>query len=234
MFGKNQILKQDLRFSASLAVKEIFPTIQGEGPLAGVPAIFIRLAGCNLACHFCDTDFEGGNILTVEAIVKECEQLRGRQQISAAIITGGEPFRQDITLLIQYLREAGFNEVQIETAGTLWIPWFMDLGAKIVVSPKTPRLHPAIYDNADAWKYIVKAGEVCDVDGLPIRSTQVLGKESRIARPPLKTSLRDIYIQPMDEQDSTMNARNTQQAIEVCMKFGYRLCVQVHKVVGLP
>lgn len=58
MFGNNPIRKQVLRDDGALYISGIFATIQGEGPLTGTPAIFIRLSGCNLQCGFCDTDFE--------------------------------------------------------------------------------------------------------------------------------------------------------------------------------
>lgn len=58
MFGNNlkrPVVKGDGR---SLSIKSIFKTLQAEGAYCGVPAIFIRLGGCNLACSFCDTEFE--------------------------------------------------------------------------------------------------------------------------------------------------------------------------------
>jgi len=54
----------------SLLVKNIFKTLQGEGPHAGVPAVFIRLGGCNLACSFCDTEFEDYQQHALSEIVK--------------------------------------------------------------------------------------------------------------------------------------------------------------------
>ena len=58
MFGynlKRPVIKGNGQF---LSIKSIFKTLQAEGPYCGVPAIFIRLGGCNLACSFCDTEFE--------------------------------------------------------------------------------------------------------------------------------------------------------------------------------
>src|SRR5882672_9762748 len=53
MFGQNEVVKEDYDPQGKLWVREVFYTIQGEGPDAGTPAVFVRLAGCNLRCYFC-------------------------------------------------------------------------------------------------------------------------------------------------------------------------------------
>ena len=58
MFGTNPSRKQVLDDGQELWVQEVFYTLQGEGPFSGQPALFIRLAGCNLRCFWCDTEFE--------------------------------------------------------------------------------------------------------------------------------------------------------------------------------
>ncbi len=58
MFGKNPLRPPETGDGSTLNVVEIFPTLQGEGPFVGQPAVFVRLGGCNLACGFCDTEFE--------------------------------------------------------------------------------------------------------------------------------------------------------------------------------
>ena len=71
MFGKNKILKPEIHDGNNLDVQEIFPTLQGEGPYAGWPAVFIRLGGCNLACDFCDTEFETYQNISLIKILEE-------------------------------------------------------------------------------------------------------------------------------------------------------------------
>ena len=61
MFGGNVARKQVLDDGQQLWVQEVFYTLQGEGPWTGHPSIFVRLAGCNLKCFWCDTDFESSN-----------------------------------------------------------------------------------------------------------------------------------------------------------------------------
>ncbi|HHQ45091.1 MAG TPA: 7-carboxy-7-deazaguanine synthase QueE, partial [Candidatus Altiarchaeales archaeon] len=71
---------------------EIFSSIQGEGKFMGIPQVFIRLAGCNLSCSWCDTPQSkgGGKEMSVETVVSEVELLG----IKSVCITGGEPLLQ--------------------------------------------------------------------------------------------------------------------------------------------
>ena len=94
------------------SVNEIFFSIDGEGKRAGSLAAFIRLAGCNLRCSYCDTAyaFDEGKSMRIEAIA---EAVKGWKNVT---VTGGEPLCQDIHVLLQRLRE---HEVNIETNGSV-------------------------------------------------------------------------------------------------------------------
>jgi 7-carboxy-7-deazaguanine synthase len=63
MFGKNIVISQYIEPSGALKIVDLFYTIQGEGPYNGMPSVFVRLAGCNLRCYFCDTNFETGAVV---------------------------------------------------------------------------------------------------------------------------------------------------------------------------
>lgn len=93
-------------------VNEIFFSIDGEGKRAGSLAAFIRLAGCNLRCSYCDTTyaFDEGKTMRIEEIA---ETVKGWKNVT---VTGGEPLSQDIHGLLQRLRE---HEVNIETNGSV-------------------------------------------------------------------------------------------------------------------
>ena len=71
MFGNNPKLPFEKGDGIYLKVHSIFETIQGEGPYSGYQAIFIRLSGCNLACEFCDTEFDEYSILEIHDILKK-------------------------------------------------------------------------------------------------------------------------------------------------------------------
>src|SRR5690606_21434036 len=103
MFGKNPKRPPIKGDGSTLEVQEIFPTFQGEGVYTGWPAVFIRLGGCNLACHFCDTEFESYQPMELEEIVQQVIELTGKTHTKLVVITGGEPFRQPIGLLCRTL-----------------------------------------------------------------------------------------------------------------------------------
>ncbi|MCE5335730.1 MAG: radical SAM protein [Desulfobacteraceae bacterium] len=101
----------------SLKVVEIFSSIQGESSYAGMPCVFVRLAGCNLRCHYCDTRYayDDGDTVPVSEIIGRVSQM-GYPLVE---ITGGEPLLQEKTPeLARSLLDAGFT-VLIETNGSL-------------------------------------------------------------------------------------------------------------------
>lgn len=242
MFGENPIRKQVRDDGSVLSVQEVFPTIQGEGPLAGTPAVFVRLAGCNLACTFCDTDFESkiDNMVTKDLLVAETLKSLGNSTL--VVLTGGEPLRQNVSPYIDLLLKSRLDlRLQIETAGTVFPPsqWDYWVGGRvsIVCSPKTGKVHRVIEKFCTDWKYIISADDEDTYgDGLPGLSTQVdEGDGSRMKnalyRPTKKST---IWLQPMDEQDPEKNERNLKEVVSRCRKYGYRLSLQQHKILGLP
>ncbi len=96
---------------------EIYKSIQGESSFAGLPCIFVRLAGCNLRCAWCDSEytFTGGYKLSEDEVVAEIEKLRPVRLVE---FTGGEPLLQERELipLMERLLGAGC-ELMIETSG---------------------------------------------------------------------------------------------------------------------
>ena len=69
-------------------IKEIFVSIQGEGPYIGYKQLFIRFCGCNLSCNYCDTDTSNGVTYTIEEIM---EIINNHQECHSISLTGGEP-----------------------------------------------------------------------------------------------------------------------------------------------
>jgi 7-carboxy-7-deazaguanine synthase len=99
---------------STLQVSEIFYSIQGEGATTGRATAFIRLGGCTLGCQWCDTKYtwRGAPAWDEAAILATVKAYPTRR----VVVTGGEPFEQEIAGLLQALRHAGFT-IEIETAG---------------------------------------------------------------------------------------------------------------------
>ena len=236
MFGKNVITKADYQ-PVDLQVEEIFYTLQGEGPFAGRPAVFVRLAGCPLRCQWCDTQFDTGLSkprMSVDDIVSEVQR-HAAAIATLVVITGGEPLRQNITPLMYDLAAVGFT-VQIETAGVVVPPGFLevveDIGAVVVCSPKTRKVHPYIAENVTHWKYVVGANDVSEFDGLPTGNPQDMSSDDKVFRTWQETA--QVWVSPRDDHDAEKNAANVQAAVASCLRYGYRLSLQVHKLVNLP
>ena len=221
-----------------LDVHSVFYTIQGEGPLAGSPAVFVRLAGCNLRCPLCDTDYTSTRKMyspeeLLKQVIQESRHVRGIIR-PIIVLTGGEPFRQNFSPFVQMAQLRGYK-VQIETNGTLWLDDFLDIIPKpmIVCSPKTSTLHPKIIPHIDALKYILSYTSGYDARGIP-RHPLGMGESPCQPWQGDWTSFQgEIYIQPLDEKDEEKNRENVQCAVACCMLHGYRLCLQIHKQLGM-
>ena len=224
MFGKNKILPPTHGDGQHLEVKDIFPTLQGEGIYVGVPAIFIRLGGCNLACDFCDTDFEDFANTPLPQIIAQTSELAknnsGKRVINLVVITGGEPLRQNIAPLCESLLASGFL-VQIETNGTIYRE--LPKGVDIICSPKNTsgnyaQIRPDLLPNITAFKFIISA------------NNPKYNHVPEIGQSEYNTI---VFVQPMDEGDAAKNSANQKLAVEICMQNGYRLSLQTHKILGI-
>ena len=99
-------------------IVEIYKSLQGESSYAGLPCVFVRLAGCNLRCDWCDSEytFSGGTRMSLEEVEREVRRLS--PQGGLVEITGGEPMLQEreVVPLMQALFAAGYT-VLLETSG---------------------------------------------------------------------------------------------------------------------
>lgn len=242
----------------TLDVQSIFYTIQGEGPFAGTPAVFVRLAGCNLQCPLCDTEYTSGRkTMGVQEIVNAIRDLLPTPHAHRLIvITGGEPFRQNLWWLLDSLLNCMFR-VQIETNGTLWPDWTQNVtwamedqrnGIHIVVSPKAGKVKEGIWRNAMCVKYVGDHTCLDPDDGLP-KAALRHENSGGLARPP-EWWTRKVYLQPTDfslaidehpgemfsnaELIASENQKAQQACVNSCMKYGHILQLQTHKIIGVP
>jgi len=215
----------------SYRVKELFPTLQGEGAHAGRPAVFCRFTGCNLwsgreehrasaVCRFCDTDFVGtdgpggGVFATAEDLagaVSACwAEHFGPGGESYVVCTGGEPLLQLDAELVEALHARSMT-VAIETNGTLPVPAGVDW---VCVSPK-----------ADADMVLTR------VDEVKVVVPQAGGDPDRWDH--VRSAHR--FIQPMDDDDPERARANVAWAVAYCHAHPrWRLSVQTHKYLDIP
>jgi 7-carboxy-7-deazaguanine synthase (Cx14CxxC type) len=213
-------------------VKELFPTLQGEGAHAGRAAIFCRFAGCNLwsgreedrasaVCQFCDTDFVGtdgaggGKFETASLLADTIEEAwsstsAGPQQ-RYVVFTGGEPLLQLDVALIDALHAKGFT-IAIETNGTIKVPKGVDW---VCVSPKAGS--DLIVLQADEIKLVVPQVGHRSIETILARFE--------------KMDYRNRFLQAMD---GPQLQENMALAVSLCQKRPlWRLSVQTHKMIGI-
>ncbi len=221
MFGKNKISKPQNHQGDFLNIQEIFYTFQGEGPFSLNPAIFIRLGGCNLACKFCDTELHNYQKLSLKQITQEVTKISKKHpNTKLIVITGGEPLIQPINQLCQILLKQDFI-IQIETNGTIYRKLPKEI--KIICSPKVTnnkyhKIREDLLPNITAFKFLISKTLknyqlIPDIGQFKYNST--------------------IYVQPIDEYDELKNKNNLEYAKSLCLKNGYNLSLQLHKIIGV-
>lgn len=184
MFGTNEIIGKKYFKDApegSLFVTSMFFTLQGEGPYAGMPALFIRLTKCNLDCSFCDTFFDDGEWMTFAELERKAHETitgfwldkgksvpewavpaldngdpRDSQQYPniVLVMTGGEPLLQDNITGWMQRQLSHYKAVQVESNG---VPeTVVPEGVTLVCSPK------CIEKNGKAVKYLAPSKTILD------------------------------------------------------------------------
>lgn len=191
-------------------VIEIFDSIQGEGCLAGFPVTFVRFAGCNLACSWCDTKESWDTAANKSKVtMMTAEEIAKEVSLEFVVLTGGEPTIHDLTEVCNTLNAEG-HKICIETNGTnevsadLKIHW-------VVCSPKPPLFE--VNCECNELKYVVDEAF----------------KEELI--PTNKASF--ITLQPESCKEESLK-----RAIALVMKSAgsrkpYRLGLQLHKYISV-
>ncbi len=187
-----------------MKINEIFYSLQGEGHYTGTPAVFVRFAGCNLKCSFCDTDFTSFTEMTEDDIVRETEQYPANH----IVITGGEPTLQITASLVSKLHEAG-KYVQIETNGTNVLPE----GCNIDWVTCSPKYKAVRLQHIDELKVVFEGQDMSQYDGL---------------------TASEYRLQPCDTQDEGKNKEILRQTIDFILKNPkWKLSLQTHKILNV-
>ena len=190
------------------ALAEIFESLQGEGRNMGRPCVFVRFAGCNLDCPWCDTDVSRRFELPLDDLVNEVCGYRPR----SVVLTGGEPTIQDgMPELVAALKAAGFW-IAVETNGTNDAPWlsFVDY---VACSPKAEFPDALRLSHADEVRVVASS------EGVVGFCRDVCGR----------IDAADYYVSPCDRGGEI----NFATAKAVLAKLdGWSLSVQLHKILG--
>lgn len=221
--------------SARYSLNDIYPCIQGEGCQTGTAMVLVRLHGCGVGCPFCDTKETWHR--NIDARVATIDLARASppawteayaDEIAAycrdmcpgpnwILLTGGEPAEQGLAPLVDAFHARGYK-VALETSGTMT----GHLGAAldwVCVSPKIGMpggraIVPEAVAVADEIKFVV--GKAADLQKL----------EQLLAAVSLKPTVQ-ICLQPM-----SLSQKATELCLETVMARGWRLSIQVHKLLG--
>lgn len=187
---------------------EIFESLQGEGRNTGRPCVFVRFAGCNLACPWCDTDVRERFSMTLDELLDEIASYKAK----TVVLTGGEPtLIEGAPELIAALKAAGYF-IAVETNATVDAPWlqFVDY---VACSPKAEFPDKIELKKANEVR-VVASGE--DVVEFCRRVKDIIEAD-------------DYYVSPCD-RDGDIDfaaAKSVLSRLE-----GWSLSVQLHKILG--
>jgi 7-carboxy-7-deazaguanine synthase len=208
------------------AIREVFGTLQGEGALAGTPAVFLRFAGCNLGydvCPWCDTDWVKARYQldlegTVDLVGKAALEGFGEQRRGLLLVaTGGEPSLQFDRPLADALRGLGYR-ISMESNGSR--PIDRSLVDWLTISPKQSDY---VQKEGDELK-IVFSGRSAPGPAPDVESVRMLAADTRFEH---------HFLQPLDLPPAGPNYEETVAAVKA-LGPPWRLSVQTHKVAGIP
>jgi len=185
---------------------EIFESLQGEGRNMGRPCVFVRFAGCNLACPWCDTDVKERFSLSLEDLMKEIRGFRAK----SVILTGGEPtLVKEMAELVAALKKDGYW-IGVETNGTVAADG-LKLVDYVACSPK--RGAPLELTTADEVRVVAEDEKTADF--------------CRVLRG--RISATDYYVSPCDcgGEIDFATAKSVLTQLD-----GWSLSVQLHKILG--
>ena len=193
-----------------LNIVEIFYSIQGEGANTGMPAIFIRLGGCNLQCWYCDTEWHHYKEMSIPEILSAIAHYNCKN----IIWTGGEPTLQ---LTNDILRSFNGYYHCIETNGTNPVPSLIDyISCSPKVSPAQLKQH---FTYIDEIRFPFSKGDILpSIEELP--------------------SAKHYYISPLFLGAENERMERNQENIDYCLDYilqhpGWKLSIQLHKLLNI-
>lgn len=240
--GRSAIHATGVTEEPQFRIVEIFESLQGEGYNTGMPAIFIRLGRCDLACSWCDTDYMSFTQMPSSQVLEKFQGYSAKN----IIITGGEPVvHPHLGSLLDALKERGYT-LCIETNGLHQVPEQIDY---IATSPKAcyaERYVGGGLTEADEVRIVVDVDDVSSDVGAELRSSErfegVTEKERHFLHfaqaMAEKIKAQHYYLSPLEEEGE-MNIHQTIRLIgllnatDQVNKVHWQLSVQTHKWAGI-
>ncbi|MFQ5828698.1 MAG: 7-carboxy-7-deazaguanine synthase QueE [Candidatus Methylomirabilia bacterium] len=204
-------------------IAECFFSIQGEGPTAGMPAVFVRLQGCSVGCQWCDTKYAwdpgGGEEVALEPLVAEALAFPCRR----AVVTGGEPLESSLLVpLLKQLKVHDFT-IELETSGVLPPPsvpvdqWNVSVKLGSSGIDEAKRINPgaigAFRKLGAWWKFVV-------VDASDVAEVLRLAERFALRR-------EHILLMPEGMRQEEILERSA-WVIEACQAHGFRYSPRLH------
>jgi 7-carboxy-7-deazaguanine synthase len=219
-----------------MRVSEIFYSLQGEGFLAGVPSVFVRVAGCRLRCRWCDTkyawDEAAGTDYSIGGIIEAVRQWPSR----FVVVTGGEPMINDeVPGLVRRLKGAG-KHVTVETAG---IAYIADMPCDLTsISPKLSNSVPDERGLADVHEHarlnISVLGELIEHYDYQLKfvveSADDLAEIRRTIEDIGNVDAEKVMLMPQGRTREELLARSAMVA-EMCKSSGFAFCQRLQVVL---
>lgn len=192
-------------------INEIFYSLQGEGYNTGTPCVFVRFSGCNLRCHFCDTDHEQGTPMSLPQIISEVNRWHDAPLL---VLTGGEPSLWIDEQLVQALKQMTGKRIAIETNGTRMLPPGIDW---VTLSPKGAypggATEPLVVTQCDELKVVYTGQDLLQYDHIDATHR---------------------FLQPCYDVDDTIRERNLKACVKAVLEHPqWRLSLQTHRVLGI-
>jgi len=193
-------------------INEIFYSLQGEGYHSGTPAVFVRFSGCNLRCHFCDTQHQEGRIMSPQEIVEEVNKY---PKAPLVVLTGGEPSLFINEAFVDELKQKTNKTIAIETNGTRPLPANLDW---VTLSPKAAfaggDIFPCVVNRCDELKVVYLGQDLAQYNGIEAQHR---------------------FLQPCFCENETMRQANMKACVDAVMQNpGWRLSLQIHRVLDIP
>ncbi len=213
-------------------VNSIFYSLQGEGRNTGRATVFVRFAGCNLRCPFCDTEFDTYTEMTAEEIIAKAASLRPSSStfLPLIVLTGGEPTLQVDEAFVDLLHSAGY-EVAMESNGTRPAPQNLDW---LTVSPKERGERQEVRGERMPDELKIVFDEHTDPDEFLTHLSSLHKSLSSLLSPLSSPHSPLLYLQPCDTGDAQRNEAITQACVDYIKQHPqWRLSLQTHKLIGI-